>query len=564
MRVGNVVREVRGRYAAIWLQSVFGALLSLTPFLFMMQITERVYASRSWETLGFLVILCAVLVLAWGMLDHYRSMALSALGYRIDNELRQGVYDAVHVGESPAAVGAFSDIAVVRQGLTGPLVESAMDASLSPIFITVLFILNIYFGLFAIAYLLVLAALSLWSRTIWQSVRSSAREDEEQAFAFGMATAARRDTIRAMNILPGVRKEWAALQDSASQTMLAGLARASRIDSVIGMLQLSQMIMLIGIGAVLYLNDEASINSGFAAFIVMIRGVGPAVSLARNLWTISELRAAWGRLDVLLADRKEPPSAPLPEMKGQITCENLSYLGSDGKVVLSGVRFSVPAGSVVGVVGPSGAGKSTLLRLLAGAAAPTSGSVKIDGFPIEQWPPSQRGPEIGYLPQSIDLLPGSIWQNVTRFAPEDADLTRQITEALDRAGATDIVQARGRGLGFRLGENGAPLSGGQRQRIALARAFFGDPTLLVLDEPNSALDASGEATLLKSMAGLRERGSTIFFSTHKLGLLWICDYIVVIMDGYMHSFSTRDDILARLGTAGNTLLVPATATGSSA
>lgn len=556
MRVASVVHDVRARYMAIWLQSVFGSLLSLTPVIFMMQIMERVYASRSWETLGFLSLMAAFLMIVWGMLDHYRSTALFALGYRIDHELRQGVYDAVHMAESSAAVSAFGDIATVRQGLTGPLVESAMDASLSPIFIAVLFILDVYFGLFAIAYLIVLTALSLWSRRIWQDVRASARDQEERAFAFGMSTASRRDTIRAMNILPGVRREWAGMQDKASQAMLSGLSRASRIDSAISVLQMGQMVMLVGIGAVLYLNDAGSMNSGMAAFIVMMRGVGPIVALARNLWTVSEIRAAWARLDTLLVETPGLASTPLPAMQGQVTCENLSFVSPDGTTVLAGVRFSVPPGSVVGVIGPSGAGKSTLLRLLAGAVQPGAGSLKIDGFPIEQWPPAQRGPFVGYLPQTIDLLPGTIWQNVSRFETGQRDLTRQIADALELAGALDVVQAKGRGLDFRLGEDGAPLSGGQKQRIGLARAFLGAPKLLVLDEPNSALDAAGEAQLLKAMADLRNRGSTIFFSTHKIGLLWVCDYIVVIMDGYMHSFSTRDDILDRLGSAGNPLLAP--------
>nr|WP_246567319.1 ATP-binding cassette domain-containing protein [Gemmobacter fulvus] len=229
-------------------------------------------------------------------------------------------------------------------------------------------------------------------------------------------------------------------------------------------------------------------------------------------------------------------------------------MGTDGKPVLSGIRFDVPAGSVVGIVGPSGAGKSTLLRMLSGAGRPSSGSVKIDGFPLHQWPEAQRGPDIGYLPQSVDLLPGTIMQNVTRFGPVTDAQAIAASEALRLAGALDIVQARGRGLDFRLQEDGAPLSGGQRQRIGLARALYGQPKVLVLDEPNSALDAAGEKTLLESITAVSQRGTTVFFSTHKVNMLGICDYILVIMDGYMHSFSTREDMLRRLTVAGNPLL----------
>jgi ABC-type protease/lipase transport system fused ATPase/permease subunit len=300
--------------------------------------------------------------------------------------------------------------------------------------------------------------------------------------------------------------------------------------------------------------DAASLNAGTAAFLVMMRGVNPVVSVARNWSLINDVRSAMQRLDTVLADVPSDATTRLPDMQGHVSCDNLSVVGSDGKPVLSGIRFDVAAGSVVGIIGPSGAGKSTLLRMLSGAGRPSSGSVKVDGFPMAQWPEAQRGPAVGYLPQTVDLLPGTIMQNITRFGPVTEGQATATTEALRLAGALDIVQARGRGLDFRLQEDGAPLSGGQRQRIGLARAFYGQPKLLVLDEPNSALDAAGEKTLLDSIAVARQRGATVFFSTHKLNLLEVCDYILVIMDGYMHSFSTREDMLRRLTSAGNAIL----------
>ena len=328
------------------------------------------------------------------------------------------------------------------------------------------------------------------------------------------------------------------------------------LDSAIALLQHAQLVILVGTGATLFLLDQVSSTAGMAAFIVMMRGVGPVVTVARNWSVLHEVRLAAERLDIVLAEEPEEPQSPLPEMQGHVACDNLGYTGADGKPVLTGIRFAAPAGSIVGVVGPSGAGKSTLMRLLAGAARPSTGSVKIDGFPMELWPAAQHGPATGYLPQAVDLLPGTIWQNVTRFAVYDPALTTSVTEAMRMAGALDIVQGRGRGMDFRLLDGGAPLSGGQRQRIGLARAFYRMPRVVVLDEPNSALDAEGEKNLAYSLTELKRTGSTIFFSTHKVNLLGICDYILVIMDGYMHSFSTRDDILGRLSAAGNPLLAP--------
>ncbi|MBT9247767.1 ATP-binding cassette domain-containing protein (plasmid) [Gemmobacter fulvus] len=529
-------------------------MLALSPFLYMMQVTERVYSSRSWETLGFITVLTVFLMIVWAVLDHFRASALFAVGHRIDHELREGVFDAVHRGNKPEAFRAYGDITTVQQGLTGPLIEAAMDASLSPIYIVILFLLHPAFGFIAIGYILLLAVLSSRSKSIWQRVRAESREHEDRAFSFGLATATRRETIRAMNILPGVRREWSGLENKASGILLRGQTTANRIDSVISLLQQGQMVILIGAGAVLYLLDAASVNAGMAAFIVMMRGVNPVVSVARNWSMINDVRSAIQRLDIVLADVPADATTLLPEMQGQVSCDNLVVMGTDGKPVLSGIRFDVPAGSVVGIVGPSGAGKSTLLRMLSGAGRPSSGSVKIDGFPLHQWPEAQRGPDIGYLPQSVDLLPGTIMQNVTRFGPVTDAQAIAASEALRLAGALDIVQARGRGLDFRLQEDGAPLSGGQRQRIGLARALYGQPKVLVLDEPNSALDAAGEKTLLESITAVSQRGTTVFFSTHKVNMLGICDYILVIMDGYMHSFSTREDMLRRLTVAGNPLL----------
>ena len=554
MKVSPIFQRAKSSYVRIWLHSIFIALLALSPFIYMMQVTERVYSSRSWETLGFITLLMFGLLAVWALLDHFRANALYALGYRIDHELREGVFDAVHRGDRPEAYRAYADITILRQGMTGSLIEAVMDASLAPIFLLVLFIVHPVFGLSAIGYIAVLALISARARGISKAARDEARQHEDKAFAFGMSTASRRETIRAMNILPGIRREWAALEDKASEISLSGHARVVALDSTIAILQQAQLPMMVGVGAVLYLLDQVTAAAGMATFLVMMRGVGPVVAVARSWSVINEIHMAAERLDQVLEAAPSEKTTALPEMTGTVACDNLGLTGSDGKPVLAGIRFEVPAGSIVAVVGPSGAGKSTLMRLLAGAARPGSGTVKIDGYPLELWPAAQHGPATGYLPQGLDLLPGTIWQNVTRFAAYDPALTDHVTEALRMAGALDIVQARGRGLDFTLTDGGAPLSGGQRQRIGLARAFYRMPRVVVLDEPNSALDAEGEKNLAYSLTELKRSGSTVFFSTHKAGLLEISDYILVIMDGYMHSFSNRDDMLGRLNVAGNTLL----------
>jgi PrtD family type I secretion system ABC transporter len=554
MKVSPIFQRARGSYFRIWLHSIFISLLALTPFLYMLQISDRVYTSRSWETLIFITALMGTLMVVWGLLDHYRKNAITALAYRIDNELREGVFDAVHRSDTPEAFRAYGDLSSIKQAMTGSLVESLMDATLAPIFIIVLFILHPAFGFLAIGYIAVLALLSARARTINKAAREESRQHEDQAFAFGLATASRRESIRSMNVLPGVRREWAGLEEKASEIALDGIDRAGAIDSIINMLQHAQMVIMMGTGAVLFLMDAVSASTGMAAFVLMSRCIGPVVMLARNWPMINELRLASERLEEIFLAVPVKTTTALPEMVGAVACENVGLSVADGKPVLAGIKFAIPAGSILGIVGPSGAGKSTLLRILAGACRPSTGTASIDGFPIEQWPAEQHGPATGYLSQAVDLLPGTIWQNITRFAPYDQARSADVAEALRMAGALDIVQARGRGLDFALQDGGAPLSGGQRQRIGLARAFYRMPKVIVLDEPNSALDAEGEKNLANSLSEMKRSGSTVIFSTHKVNMLGICDYILVIMDGYMHSFSTRDDILMRLNVAGNALL----------
>lgn len=553
MNISILLKRYSFHYFVLWLVSAFAACLSLTPFLYLMQIHSRVYASRSWETFTFLTILTVFLLIVWAAIGYYRDNALSAIGFDIDHQLRTSVFDAVHQGGEKDAFKSYADVATFRDGVTGSFVGNLLDSSLTPLFVAVLYLLHPVFGWVAVAYILVIAALGYYARRIWKAARRSAKPLEDRAFAFGLATASKSDVVRAMGLLPGVRREWSVLQSEASDDLMRGKVSARRVESIMSMLQKGLMVLIVGVGAVLYLLDEVTAEVGFAAFTVMLRGVSPVLGIAKNWSTVQETRDAMERLNTLLQKNQSEPKTTLPKMKGHLACDQVYYRTGNGKNLLSGIRFSVPAGSAVAVIGPSGAGKSTLLRLLAGAAKPTSGQIKIDGFPLDQWPDEQRGAGIGYLPQSVDLLPGTVGENVSRFLPADEDSTA-ILEALGRAGALEMVQGLERGLNFRLGPDGSPLSGGQRQRIGLARAYFRVPKVIVLDEPDSALDAAGEKHLAYSILEMKREGASVFFSTHKTTLLDVCDYVLVIKDGYMHSFSTKGDMLGRLEKSGNRLI----------
>lgn len=553
MNISSFFKRYASQYLALWLVSLFVSILALSPFIYLVQVHSRVFVSYSWETFAFLTMLVVFVLLVWGGVGYYRDSGLSAIGFKIDHDLRSLVFDAVHRSGQKDAFRSYSDIAIFRDGVTGSFAANLMDATLTPVFVAVLFILHPAFGWVSLIFIGLIALLSFQSRKIWKSARQQAKPLEDEAYAFGLATAAKSDVIRAMGFMDGIRIEWSKLQVDASEMLITGKMSARHVETYINILNRGMMVLIIGVGAVLFLLEEVTAETGMAAFIVMMRGVSPAMAIAKNWSVVQETRDAMQRLSALLEKNSDTTRAALPTMVGHLTCRHVGYRTKSGKNLLSGIHFSVPAGSIVAVIGPSGAGKSTLLRLIAGAERTSAGDVKIDGFPLSQWPESQRGASVGYLPQTIDLLPGTIAQNVSRFDPIVSDGTK-IFEALARAGALEMVQALEKGLNYQLAPGGAPLSGGQRQRVALARAFYNSPRLLVMDEPDSALDSEGEKNLAYGILETKRSGATTIFSTHKTSMLQICDYVLLIKDGYMHSFSSKDDIIGRLEQSGNRLL----------
>lgn len=554
MTVFSLLRKYGAAYRTIWVHSIFIAVLALMPFLYLMQVHERVHMSRSWDTLWFLTAIFGLALSVLGILSYYRAEALRAIGYLIDEDLRTQVFDAVHRSGANDAFRGYTDIAAFRNGTTGSFASNLFDATFAPLFIAVLFVLHPAFGWMGVGLILVVAGLSYQSRKIWQAVKAVSKPLEDRAFAFGLATASKHEIVRVLDLLPGVRRVWAGIQDEVAAVQLDGQGRAAVYDAILLTLERSKIVIVIGLGAVLYLLEEITAATGFAAFIVMLRGLGPVIAVARNWTVLQEVQDAATRIVTLLDKYPFVERATLPPLVGAIACEHVGLAAPNGQPILTGIKFILPAGSILGVIGPSGAGKSSLLRLLVGGQAPSQGAVKIDGFPVEQWPQDQLGPALGYLPQGVDLLPGTILQNVSRFQPKSEATNAQAIEALRMAGALDMVQTRGRGLDFQLGPEGAPLSGGQKQRIGLARALYGQPKLVVLDEPNAALDAESEHALSQSLIDIRARGGTVVFSTHKAGLLSVCDYILVVLDGYMHSFATRDEMFAQLQLSGNKIL----------
>lgn len=551
----DILRHYRSAYMRVFFHSVFIALLALSPFLYLMQVHERVYLSRSWETLGFITLIIAIMMAAWGILSWARQSALNAVGLEIDTRLRELVFIAIHSHPGANATQYLTDVGRFREGLTGTFIASAFDSILSPLFIAVLFLLHPAFGWTCLVFLAIVGGLSYLNSRIWRQVRDEEDRARARGFNFGLSTSRSADTIVSMNMLGGITRKWMALTRTAPGDAMPARENATRMDAVLSLLRRSELVIIIGVGAVLYLANEISAGIAFAAFIVMMRGVNPVLNVVQNWKVVGETIKAYDNLDTLIRTTQPPRRSHLPALNGRVTCAGLTWYGGRKDPILRGISFDLAAGASLGIIGPNGAGKSSLLALLAGRHVPYAGEIRIDGYPRDQWPIDQIGAASGYLPQSVDLFPGTIWENVARFNTYDDDSNAKVLEAIELAAASDIIKALPDGLNTALGHDGTPLSGGQKQKIGLARALWGNPKLLILDEPNAALDAAGERQLLETLRLLRRRGTTLILTTHKPGLLDMCDQLLILKDGIVQALGARDDILDRIASAGRTNLV---------
>jgi ABC-type protease/lipase transport system fused ATPase/permease subunit len=349
-------------------------------------------------------------------------------------------------------------------------------------------------------------------------------------------------------MLPRLRDRWNDIHSAALGWQSAAGSKANLFSAVTRFLRNSQMIIIYAIGAVLFLNQEVSAAGIFVAMMIMMRALMPIDALISNWQNYTRFFSALARVDDVLRDADDRPRRPsLPELNGALTVSRVyaAAPGSD-RIILNDVSFSVEPGRIVGVVGSSGAGKSCLARVLVGIWAPRRGSVSMGDHDLAHWNEDELGLRVGYMSQDIELLPGTIAENISRFDPDALADPTKVLEAVDLAGIQDLIKSLPEGLATPVGPGGHVLSGGQRSRVALARAVYGDPMLVVLDEPNSNLDAASEQTLIRATQRLQARGATVFIITHKLNILNYCDDVLVLNAGAVQAFASRELIVDRL------------------
>ncbi|CAH0150358.1 type I secretion system permease/ATPase [Pseudomonas mediterranea] len=540
----------KGSFLSVGFFSFFVNLLMLVPSFYMLQVYDRAVGSASLSTLLMLTLIMLLLMSTMGGLEWVRSRIMVRVSTRLDSLLGQRLFDAsfkqaLNTGGMNASGQPLSDLSALRQFLTGNGLFAFFDAPWIPIYLGVMFMFHPWYGWMGVLSALLLGALAFVNEKLTRAPLQAANRQQMTATAFISKSLRNAEVVESMGMLASLREHWSRrghevliLQSLASDrgATIAALSRTFR--------QIVQSLVL-GLGAYLTITHQISPGLMIAGSILLGRALAPIDQLIGVWKGFLGARAQYARLHELLVKvAAEPERMPLPAPEGAIRVEGLSVGAPDArKPIIRSLDFQVAAGEVVGIIGPSGAGKSTLARALLGIWPSQAGSVRLDAADISQWRREELGQYIGYLPQDIELFEGTISQNISRFGPANAPA---VVAAARMAGVHELVLQLPEGYDTVIGANGGGLSGGQRQRVGLARALYGEPRLVVLDEPNSNLDDAGEKMLAEALRKLKQSRATVFVITHRSGVLAHVDKLLVLNQGELSLFGPRDKVLARL------------------
>lgn len=531
-------------------------LLMLAPSIYMMQIFDRVLTSRNETTLLMLSLIILGLFVLSGTLEWIRGQVMVRMSAGFDERLGERVFNSAFErnlrerAANPSQV--LSDLSTLRQFITGPGLIAFFDAPWLPIYLVACFIFHPWLGVFALIGSLILIVLAIWNEYATRWYMAQANKDSMSTASYINNTLQNSEVIHAMGMLDELRSRWAGLQHRVLAAQAVASQRSLAITGATRFIRVSWQSLSLALGAYLVLENQISSGAMIAVSILLGRAMAP-VELAIGSWRqLDGAKNSYRRLNELLAQYPaRPQPMRLPPPTGAVMLENLVVTPPGGKSpVINGVNFTLNPGEVMAIVGPSASGKSTLVRALVGIWPATEGSVRFDSADIAQWTRSDIGPYLGYLPQDIELFDGSVAENIARFGEVDSS---QVIEAARLAGIHSMVLHFPQGYETVLGSGAFKLSGGQKQRIGLARALYGRPSVIALDEPNSNLDEAGELALLDAIKSMKATGSTVVLVTHRSNILSVADKMLLLKDGRQHLYGTKEVVLKALTAA----MVPA-------
>jgi ATP-binding cassette subfamily C exporter for protease/lipase len=517
----------------------------------MLEVYDRVVNSRSGMTLLMLTVLIVMAYALMELMEAVRGALMRAAGLQVDEILSKRVYDAMFQGYLKRQIGGsiqvLNDLKSVREFLANPALMAIFEAPVALVALALIFTINPVLGYFAVLGGFAQIGVAWMNERATRTPLNEANRSAVSAQQFADASLRNAHVMESMGMLDAVHARWEIHQQEfvgyqAKASMGAGLWTA-----ISKSLQQVMSSLLLGVGAWLMLNNMLSGGASMMIIGSVLGGrvLAPLSQLVAHWNTVVNVRGAWSRLQALLSQMPAQPEAmSLPAPKGAVTVEAL-VAGAPGQQmpIVRGVQFALTPGEVLAVVGPSASGKTTLARLLVGLWPSLSGKVRLDGADIHTWDKSELGPYLGYLPQGVELLEGTLAENIARFG--DVDMV-QVEAAARLVGVHELIMSLPQGYNSPVGRNGAMLSGGQRQRIGLARALYGKPVFVVLDEPNSSLDEAGDAALAGAISSLKQLGTTFVVMTHRTSVLGVADKMLIIQDGAQQVFGPRDEVLAAL------------------
>jgi len=537
--MGQALECALGALKRVAFFSFFINLLTLTSSIYMMQVYDRVLASRSGPTLLYLTLFAGACLATLAALEVVRSRLLVRLGARFDAQLSGLVFMRTLTGGRTGQ--GLRDLDQLRGFLTGQHILSLLDAPWMPIYIGLVYLLHPWLGHVALAGGVLLFLLALWNERDTREPLGEAGRQMAAGTQFAEISARNAEAIRAMGMLPGLTALWRKRHDLGIGLQGVASDRAANVAAVAKALRFFLQIAILGVGAWLVIQQECTGGVMIASSIVMGRGLAPVEAAIGGWRGFLQARESYGRLLKGFGnDGADAQTMALPRPEGKLVFESVSGGPPDlRKFTVSNLSFTLEAGQVLGITGPSAAGKSTLARLAVGVWRPGAGGVRLDGVNIADWNREDVGPHIGYLPQDIELFPGTVAENIARFGGVDPD---KVVDAAQLAGAHQVILELPQGYDTPIGPAGVNLSGGQRQRIGLARAFYGRPPMIVLDEPTSNLDAEGEAAVRQAMEALRGQ-STVVVIAHRPAVLGGTDRLMVVLKGQIANYGPTSEVM---------------------
>lgn len=544
----RALKACKGSFVAVGFFSMFVNLLMLVPPMYMLQVYDRVLSTQSDDTLLMLTLLVIFLFAIMGALELVRSRILVRVGNRLDTMINERLYSAMFrrslMAQGGQSAQPLNDLTSLRQFLTGNSLFAFFDAPWVPIYIGVMFLFHPWLGIFAICAGLILVALAVTNEKSTQKLLSEANSEHIQAQNLANSNLRNAEVLHAMGMLPGIMGRWSKRHHEFLAKQSQASDRAGALTNTSKVFRMMAQSLVLGLAALLVLKGELTGGMVIAGSILMGRALAPIDQMIGGWKGFVSARGAYKRLNELLnqiPDEQRRMTLPAPE--GYVSVENVAAAPPGSRIAtIRGINFAVDKGEHIGIIGPSAAGKSTLARVLLGIWPSQVGDVRLDGGDINQYNRDELGPHIGYLPQDIELFDGTISENIARFGDVDP---QKVVAAAKKSGVHEMILELPNGYDTVISAGSGALSGGQRQRVGLARALYGNPVYMVLDEPNANLDDAGERALAESIAQVKAEGTTLFVISHRQSVLKHMDKLLVMKDGQVSMFGPRDQVLAQ-------------------